>query len=626
MCCTLGGSFALTTGQDRAQEKPLLGPEAVLRGPVHEAFGKPVVFNPQPGVTATRKPPELIEELPPEQKPEGDNIVWISGYWFWNDQTQDFLWISGLWRAMPPDHTWVPGYWSTQGDKYVWVSGFWTTTETQEVTYVPQPPETLEAGPNSDPPSADHIWVPGCWIWGERQFAWRPGYWIAAQPEWFWTPAHYCWAPRGYVFIDGYWDYGMERRGLLFAPVYMDASVLAQPQFVYTPSVVIDSRVLSDYLFVWPSRHQYCFGDYYADANLRLGIYPWFAFHRSRFGYDPLFAYASWHHGRRDERWVAAQQERYWRLRENESARPSRTFVDRRGDRRPGQPAQTISLGLALNDLAQQRGQTIHLERVEAERRQAFRTRAREDHRIASDRAKWETQRHDNARPGDNRTASNAPVKWQVPRTTTVVNPKEARVPKAPARPSAPRGDTAGTPQRGGGGRQLPGPEDLLRRPGQGDNRDTTNRPGTPPGRDTNRDTTGRPGTPPGRTQENRDLPTTRGDRDRTRTNQPGREQNPPRDTAPDRTKEPPGRDRNPPTPPPVPPKDPPGRDRNPPRETVPDRSKEPPGRDRNPPPRQNPPDQTKQPPGRDRNPPAPPPNPPRERPKETPPKKDMGG
>ena len=42
----------------------------------------------------------------------GDNVVWIPGYWSWDDSRNDFLWVSGIWRNLPPGRQWVPGYWS----------------------------------------------------------------------------------------------------------------------------------------------------------------------------------------------------------------------------------------------------------------------------------------------------------------------------------------------------------------------------------------------------------------------------------------------------------------------------------------------------------------------------------
>src|SRR5262249_59024674 len=119
-----------------------------------------------------------------------------------------------------------------------------------------------------------------------------------------WMPAHYVWTPSGCVFSDGYWDYSLRRRGLLFAPVVVQRAILARPGFAYVPGVVVDTATLVDHLFVRPRYHHYYFGDYYAANYLRAGIYPWFAFHASRHGYDPVFAYYQPYHARRDPHWV----------------------------------------------------------------------------------------------------------------------------------------------------------------------------------------------------------------------------------------------------------------------------------------------------------------------------------
>src|SRR5438067_2489771 len=71
------------------------------RGPVHEAFAEAVLFEPTEGIVVPRRPPDPIEEIAPDEKPEGDNLVWISGYWAWDEDLQNFLWVSGIWRDLP---------------------------------------------------------------------------------------------------------------------------------------------------------------------------------------------------------------------------------------------------------------------------------------------------------------------------------------------------------------------------------------------------------------------------------------------------------------------------------------------------------------------------------------------
>ena len=87
------------------------GVQVLTRGPVHEAFAETVTFDPEPGVVVSKAPPAAIEELPPAHRPEGAHVTWIPGYWGWDDERNDFLWVSGIWRALPPGRQWVPGYW-----------------------------------------------------------------------------------------------------------------------------------------------------------------------------------------------------------------------------------------------------------------------------------------------------------------------------------------------------------------------------------------------------------------------------------------------------------------------------------------------------------------------------------
>src|SRR5262245_60405018 len=73
------------------------GVEVQARGPIHEAFITPTA-EPKPTYGVPKKPPEPIEEMPPEEKPEG-NAVWIGGYWAWDDDCGHFLCVSRWRRA-----------------------------------------------------------------------------------------------------------------------------------------------------------------------------------------------------------------------------------------------------------------------------------------------------------------------------------------------------------------------------------------------------------------------------------------------------------------------------------------------------------------------------------------------
>src|SRR5262245_40189445 len=162
------------TAPARAADLPA-APQGVgvqARGPVHEAFASPTA-EPVETKAVPKKPPAPIEEMPPEQKPDGD-VTWISGYWAWDDDRSDFLWVSGTWRAPPPGKKWVSGYWREEGDNWQWVPGFWAAAKAekaaaaraaeedeQQVTYLPSPPATPQTADPGPPPAADTFYVPG---------------------------------------------------------------------------------------------------------------------------------------------------------------------------------------------------------------------------------------------------------------------------------------------------------------------------------------------------------------------------------------------------------------------------------------------------------------------------------
>ncbi|MDZ7620615.1 MAG: hypothetical protein U1E05_26730, partial [Patescibacteria group bacterium] len=265
--------------------------EHLVSGLMHEAFASPVVFDPEPGMVVPKEPPAPIDEMPPETQPDADSD-WIEGYWAWDDEREDFVWISGVYRVPPVGRRWVPGYW--QEDQ--WVAGFWTSLEQQEVTYLPDPPASQEHGPTSPSPSDEHFWAAGHWQHHQGRYVWRPGYWAQGHEQWVWVPAQYVWTPRGYVFVAGYWDHRFIDRGLCFAPVYWRRPVYLQSGFYYRPSHVITLSRLHLHLFVRPRYSHYYYGNWYGRPS-GWGIHASFAFH-GRYGYDPLWSYYRWHFGR----------------------------------------------------------------------------------------------------------------------------------------------------------------------------------------------------------------------------------------------------------------------------------------------------------------------------------------
>jgi len=279
-------------GDPNPSAQPDPNGEVLTRGPVHEAYAVPLSAGQTTGMIVPKQPAAPIEEVPPDMKPEGSNSVWIPGYWGWDDDRRDFLWVSGVWRAPPPGYRWMPGYWqSAQGQGYQWVSGYWMPARQEEATFLPQPLQSVEAGPTSAAPGGNYFWIAGHWQWVGTHYVWQPGYWSACQPDWIWVPASYYWCPRGWVYVPGYWDYPLARRGLVFSPVYF-----AGPVAVYRPAVCLDVGAFSISLFARPAYGHYYFGDYYDDRYVAFGIRPWFYYGSPRYGYDPLYTYYRWYH------------------------------------------------------------------------------------------------------------------------------------------------------------------------------------------------------------------------------------------------------------------------------------------------------------------------------------------
>ncbi|MBX9623950.1 MAG: hypothetical protein K2X82_09095, partial [Gemmataceae bacterium] len=323
------------------------GPEVLARGPVHEAYAA-TVEQPGPGEVAPNPPPEPVEELPPDQKPEGENVQWIPGYWDWDEERADFIWVSGFWRVPPPGRVWVPGSWREVNGGFQWTHGFWQPVAppaqpnappvAQEIEYLPQPPAPLDIGPAVPAPEPASVYVPGCWVWRTR-YVWRPGFWMPHRPGWVWTPACYRWTPVGCVFVDGYWDYPLATRGVLFTPVFFPRPLL-RPAFVYTPTYVVAPPVLYGALFCRRGYGNYYFGDYYEPRYATVGFRPWCAPLLARPGlninigigggrrwaYDPLWSYYSVAY-RDTPRWSAGVGDVFAGRYRGDIPRPPRTLV-----------------------------------------------------------------------------------------------------------------------------------------------------------------------------------------------------------------------------------------------------------------------------------------------------------
>lgn len=302
------------------------GVEPLTHGPLHEAYAAPSDNQPQPPLVVPRQPPPPIEELPANQRPDGDNVQWIPGYWGWDEDRQDFVWVSGFWRVPPPGRVWVAGRWTAAQGGFQWVPGFWQAAEQPTLQYLPPPPAPLEAAPSVPAPDADCIYSPGYWTWQTTRYVWHPGCWLPCRPGWVWVPPRYVWTPCGFVFVNGYWDLDFCRRGLLFAPVYLARDFCFRPGWVFQPRFVVHIDFLPTALFV---RARYChffFGDYFAPHYRDCGFVPWIDYRINRYIPDPLFACLRWQH-RHDLAWERNLRGLYAARFNGTVPRPPRTLV-----------------------------------------------------------------------------------------------------------------------------------------------------------------------------------------------------------------------------------------------------------------------------------------------------------
>lgn len=303
------------------------GVEIRTRGPVHEAFAQPNDIKPLPGQAIPKEPPPPIPEEPPEQRPEGDNVQFIPGYWAWDDEQNQFLWVSGGYRNAPVGRQWIPGHWVHTDEGWRWVPGMWASEQQEELRYTPEPPAPLQVEPSFPAETEDSSWVPGSWVYRESRFAWRPGYWHAFRPGHVWVSSRYTWTPSGYLYCDGYWDYPLEDRGLLFAPVYFHRPFWHTRDWFWQPSHVVSFGLIYDSCFTHYGFSHLYFGNYYGARYHGYGYRPWFHGHGR---HHSLFAHHRWHNHRHDRDWYSRQHDAYRDRHDGRQSGPPRNWAEQR--------------------------------------------------------------------------------------------------------------------------------------------------------------------------------------------------------------------------------------------------------------------------------------------------------
>ena len=349
----------------------------------------------------------------------------------------------------------MAGYWGQTPQGYQWNSGYWADAAATETTYLPAPPPALEEGPNVAAPSVDYCWTPGCWIWSRGRYAWRPGYWAQGQADWDWFPAHYVWTPRGYIFVDGFWDYPVERRGMLFAPVYFESNLSLRRGYSYSPRIVLNLSVFSDHLFLRPRYQHYYFGDYYAASYAQGGFYASFSLQSRRSGYDPFYSRQRWEH-RQDRDWEHRVEASYQNRRDNEAARPPRTWAAERSTH--SGPLESgpnrVSLAMSVDQLVARKDGPMRFQPVAREERQQLAQRGQDVQKSRDQRRAFEAKDEKTTvrKPG----GVFEPAKVQLPRSPIVGRPaNQLRGNQTPPKvPQAPKPDLKVQPKAEPPGRE----------------------------------------------------------------------------------------------------------------------------------------------------------------------------
>lgn len=288
------------------------GYDVLLQGPVHEAFAILTDVDPRVGVRLyTEPPPEPIDEQPPALADARPGLQWIPGYWAWSDEVEKHVWVSGIYRQVPPGRSWIPGFWSASGSGYRWTNGYWTSQQlaSDETQYVPLPPSSIDNGPSVPPPGDDYFWLPGHWEYVGDRYRWQSGYWTAYQEGWVWQPACYVYSPQGFVFIDGYWDLLPTQRGQLYAPVVFNNNVYQQANYIYQPRYsLVDPAAFLLHLFTRPGYSQYFYGNYYGSNYTSRGYRPWYASPVGSGLNSQWIEYYNWNYGRSGIDFVGSMQ------------------------------------------------------------------------------------------------------------------------------------------------------------------------------------------------------------------------------------------------------------------------------------------------------------------------------
>jgi hypothetical protein len=174
--------------------------------------------------------------------------------------------------------------------------------------------------------------------------------------------------------------------------------------------VVINLATFVSHLFLRPRYDHYYFGDYYAPRYQESGYYSPFSFQSSRRGYDPVYAHQRWQN-RDDRDWERSQERDYQFRRDDESARPPRTWAAQRlMDSGRGDVRQNRSMmATSFNQMSKREGSSTRFHSVAQEDRQALAQRGKEVQKSRDERRVLEGKNTDGLREGGQSRALRVP-------------------------------------------------------------------------------------------------------------------------------------------------------------------------------------------------------------------------
>lgn len=246
--------LALSVGAAFGQSAQAQVFRPVADGPIHEAFVPAVT-----GVSALEAiprepPPPIIEKIPASCDPDA---VWIKGYWDYDEDSDDFQWVGGCWRRPPRGHHWIDGFWYPIEQGFVWIRGFWSAVPEKQLVYIDEPPPDPVDEDAPNPQSANYFWLAGYWGYQPgRGYVQYAGRWIEMDPNYVLVPASYVWRPDGYVFIQAFWDWPIDKRGCTYQTVYIEPAARVA-NVVYEPTVIVEPAVVVGYCYSYYPNYVY---------------------------------------------------------------------------------------------------------------------------------------------------------------------------------------------------------------------------------------------------------------------------------------------------------------------------------------------------------------------------------